>query len=237
MKQNSEQKVEITKVSPTCGKPTVMGSTGNLRVLNLYAGIGGNRKLWDGVNVTAIEFNNEIASIYKDLYPNDEVVVGDAHEYLIKNYMNFDFIRSSPPCQSHSRIRKLGVSLNKVDAVFPDAKLWQEIVFLKHYFKGKFLVENVNPYYVPFIKPDLELQRHLIWANFKINPIEFEKTHPVEFVSTIEHFGVNIQKYKIKTNKQQILRNMVNPELGLYVLDQVRGIIRHSKTAQVSLFD
>lgn len=32
-----------------------------IRVLNLYAGIGGNRKLWEGVEVTAIEYKQEIA--------------------------------------------------------------------------------------------------------------------------------------------------------------------------------
>lgn len=26
-----------------------------IKVLNLYAGIGGNRKLWEGVEVTAVE--------------------------------------------------------------------------------------------------------------------------------------------------------------------------------------
>ena len=33
MKLNSEQKVEITNVSPTCGKPTVMGSTATIGVI------------------------------------------------------------------------------------------------------------------------------------------------------------------------------------------------------------
>lgn len=60
-----------------------------MKILNLYAGIGGNRKLWGSRHqVTAVEKNEEIASIYKDMFPCDQVVVGDAHEYLkiiIKN--------------------------------------------------------------------------------------------------------------------------------------------------------
>ena len=32
-----------------------------MKVLNLYAGIGGNRKLWKDVEVTAVENNKEIA--------------------------------------------------------------------------------------------------------------------------------------------------------------------------------
>ena len=53
-----------------------------VRVLNLYAGIGGNRKYWENVEVTAIEYNEEIANVYKQLHPNDNVIVADAHEYL-----------------------------------------------------------------------------------------------------------------------------------------------------------
>ena len=36
-----------------------------IKVLNLYAGIGGNRKLWKDVEVTAVEINEEIAGVYK----------------------------------------------------------------------------------------------------------------------------------------------------------------------------
>ena len=44
----------------------------NMRILNLYAGIGGNRKLWgDEHEVTAVEYDSEIAGIYQDFFPND----------------------------------------------------------------------------------------------------------------------------------------------------------------------
>ena len=55
-------------------------------MLNLYSGIGGNRKLWDNVEVTAVEINSQIAKIYQDFFPKDKVVVGDAHKYLIEHY-------------------------------------------------------------------------------------------------------------------------------------------------------
>ena len=71
-----------------------------MKILNLYAGVGGNRKLWeDGHEITAVEHNSEIAEVYQDLYPSDKVVVADAHQYLLENYKDFDFIWSSPPCQ------------------------------------------------------------------------------------------------------------------------------------------
>ena len=63
-----------------------------MRVLNLYAGVGGNRKLWQNVEVTAVELDPAIAQAYQDLYPADTVIVGDAHKYLLAHYTDFDFI-------------------------------------------------------------------------------------------------------------------------------------------------
>jgi DNA (cytosine-5)-methyltransferase 1 len=77
-----------------------------MKILNLYAGIGGNRKLWGNeYEVTAVEFDPKIAAIYKDFFPSDNVVVADAHQYLLDHFREYDFIWSSPPCPSHSRIR------------------------------------------------------------------------------------------------------------------------------------
>jgi DNA (cytosine-5)-methyltransferase 1 len=36
-----------------------------MRILNLYAGIGGNRKLWTDCEVTAVENVQHIADVYK----------------------------------------------------------------------------------------------------------------------------------------------------------------------------
>ena len=78
-----------------------------MKILNLYAGIGGNRKLWTDVEVTAVELNPEIASIYQDFFPKDKVIVADAHAYLLEHFEEYDFIWASPPCPSHSRMRML----------------------------------------------------------------------------------------------------------------------------------
>ena len=81
-----------------------------IKILNLYAGIGGNRKLWHGdIEVTAVEYDREIAKIYKQIYPSDNLIVTDAHQYLLTHYNEFDFIWSSPPkfrCH-HSSIDEL----------------------------------------------------------------------------------------------------------------------------------
>ena len=119
-----------------------------MKILNLYAGIGGNRKLWGNAHeITAIEINPDIAKIYKDLYPNDKVIIDDAHDFLIKNYKDYEFIWSSPPCQSHSIVNHF---LNAQGVVrYPDLKLYEEIFLLKYLYKGKYVVENVKGWYKP----------------------------------------------------------------------------------------
>lgn len=56
------------------------------KVLNLYAGIGGNRKLWDDVEIIAVEIDPKIAEIYQDFFPDDEVIITDAHRFLEENF-------------------------------------------------------------------------------------------------------------------------------------------------------
>jgi len=140
-----------------------------IKILNLYAGIGGNRKLWSGdIEVTAIEYNQEIADIYKQFFPNDKIIVCDAHEYLLEHYKEYDFIWASPPCPSHSRIRLYSaVARGQNEPIYPDMRLYQEIIFLQYHFKGKWVVENVKSYYEPLIKP-FDFGNHYFWANFNI---------------------------------------------------------------------
>lgn len=195
-----------------------------MKILNLYAGIGGNRKLWDEKHeVTAVENNPEIARVYSHFFPNDEVVVGDAHKYLSDNYKNFDFIWSSPPCQSHSSFRQnIGVRFRGVGPVYPDMRLYQEILFLEYDAKCDWVVENVKPYYEPLIKGQL-IQRHLFWSNFEIPDKVFpkEKLRAIQIPDLEKLYGFDLSRFKLK-NKRQILRNCVTPELGLYILNQLK---------------
>ena len=113
-----------------------------IKVLNLYSGLGGNRRLWDNCEVTAVELDKELCKIYKNIYKNDIVLQENAHEYLLNNYKNFDFIWSSPPCQTHSRTRFARFGQEK--PVYPDMSLYQEIIFLQTTAKNiPFVVENV----------------------------------------------------------------------------------------------
>ena len=86
-----------------------------MKILNLYACLGGNRYKWDevtDVEVTAVEWDEELARLYQERFPKDEVIVADAHQYLLDHYKEFDFIWSSPPCPSHSRARFWGFGAN-----------------------------------------------------------------------------------------------------------------------------
>jgi len=194
-----------------------------MKILNLYAGIGGNRKLWgEEHEVTAVELDPKIAEAYKDFFPNDEVVVADAHQYLLDNFNKYDFIWSSPPCQSHSSFRQnIGVRYRGVKPVFPDMKLYQEIIFLKYNFQGSWVVENVRPYYPPLIEPSVELDRHLFWSNFDIEQKKFErpKIRSAQIPELQEAYGYDLSGYKIP-NKRQVLRNCVLPEVGKHLLEE-----------------
>lgn len=229
-----------------------------MKILNLYAGIGGNRKLWgDDHKITSVELNEEIAQVYANHFPDDEIVVGDAHQYLLDHYSEYDFIWSSFPCTTHTR---MNINFNIVR--FPDLGLYEEVIFLKHYFKGKFCVENVIPYYgnegigIPNF-PVQQFNRHLFWCNFKIRTTD--KRNPPKQIQNIisqktkrkrksydgdianikssqPHFGFDLSGVKLKTRKDKILRNCVDPEIGLMILNCAQNIIEDNNREQLKMF-
>lgn len=176
-----------------------------IKVLNLYAGIGGNRKLWKDVDVTAVEIDEKIADIYQKKFPNDKIIICDAHEYLLHRYEDFDFIWSSPPCQSHSTVNFF---LNPQGIVrYPDMRLYEEIIFLRTFFKGKWVIENVKSYYEPLIKPQ-QVGRHYFWSNFMITKIKQPKNS----------IGKMHGKRQKGHSRPQIENNAVDSKLGLHIL-------------------
>lgn len=197
-----------------------------MKILILYAGIGGESKLWDRdkYSITAIEINPEIAKIRQELQPKDKVIIADAHKYLLEHYNEFDFIWSSPPCPSYSQLRfNLGFKANrkyaKVKAVYPDMALYQEIILLKHWFQGKWVVENTIPYYKPLIEGQIT-GGHIWWSNYKITPINHgNRNHRGGTVESLQiRKGFDLTPYNIK-EKRKILRNCVEPEVGLHIFN------------------
>ena len=193
----------------------------NMKILNLYAGIGGNRKLWPKEHeITAVEINPEIAKIYKDFFPNDKVIVADAHKYLLEHYKEFDFIWSSPPCPTHSRINFLNNEKIEqgIKPQYPCMKLYEEIIFLKTWFKRKRVVENVISYYEPLIKPFI-CASHYFWANFHIdnkNSIIRGIRENINYVK--EKVGFNLNGYT-GINKRKTLNNCVEPKTALFIFN------------------
>jgi DNA (cytosine-5)-methyltransferase 1 len=202
-----------------------------MKILNLYAGIGGNRKAWGDENeVTAIEYDEKIANIYKKYYPNDNVIVTDAHQYLLEHFREFDFIWASPPCPTHSRVRKQLAFKKKKDGtifeqnkpVYPDMTLYQEIIFLDNYFDGLYVVENVIPYYEPLIEPQ-KLGRHLFWSNVELPQQKFEARGSFDDINQLaKKLNYNYEDLK-GVNKILVLRNCVENEISDYIYQKIKA--------------
>ena len=199
-----------------------------IKVLNLYAGIGGNRKLWENVEVTAVENNPEIAKIYQDFFPNDKVIIADAHQYLLEHYKEFDFIWSSPPCPTHSIMRWKFVNANmtkkskvNLQPKYADMTLYQEIILLmKHKHNVKWIIENVVSYYEPLIKPQ-KIGRHYYWSNFIINDLKLpaDKINQSRIEEIAKIKGIRTD-FKIKSvSKLKVIRNCVNSKAGLHIFN------------------
>lgn len=196
-----------------------------MKILNLYAGLGGNSLNWEG-QVTAVEYTQAIADVYANNHLDHEVIVADAHQYLLEHHAEFDFIWSSPPCQSHSRMIRSGRNRRPR---YPDFRMYEEIVFLQHNFDGQWVVENVKPYYTPLIKPSKVVGRHLFWSNFEIPDIAEEKP-PIDFINDqnmtakdklCDWLGLKYEKnvyYEGNHCPTQVLRNCVHPKIGAQVL-------------------
>ena len=216
------------------------------KILNLYACLGGNRYKWDEVadiQVTAVELDPEAARLYQERFPNDIVIVADAHQFLLDHYKEFDFIWSSPPCHTHSRARYWSSSNYETttEAVYPDMKLYQEILFLQHYYRtGKWCVENVIPYYEPLIQAQ-QRGRHLYWTNFNLpkdlKDRRFAISHAKNKLKGLcEFHDYDFNKYKGEQSVIKMARNLVDYEAGKTILATAFNIQLAEKDTQTKLF-
>ena len=216
------------------------------KVLNLYACLGGNRYKWDEVakeanidlQVTAVELDSELARLYQERFPNDIVIIADAHQYLLDHYKEFDFIWSSPPCPTHSRIQTSLKDRDTFTPYYPDMKLYEEVIFLEQFFKGKYCVENVIPYYKLLI-PGHKRDRHIYWTNFNLPNILSSRSESIGGLN--EHKRLEaFHKYKCKAGiagYRDVLRNLVDYEAGRTILKTVLGIETRQNLKQITIFD
>jgi DNA (cytosine-5)-methyltransferase 1 len=217
-----------------------------IKVLNLYACLGGNRYKWDEVadiEVTAVELDPVLAKLYQERFPNDKVIVADAHQYLLDHFKEFDFIWSSPPCPTHSKVRISQKSRSNFEYKFPDMKLYQEVILLQHFFKGYYCIENVVPYYTPLI-PAKKRGRHLYWTNFNLPSNLGERKEGKGLVGTSKNevdklsqfHEFDFKKYKGEQRTDKIARNLVDYEAGKTIFKTVERIINDKGLEQIGLF-
>ena len=229
------------------------------KILNLYACLGGNRYKWDDVakeaeieiEVTAVELDEELARLYQERFPNDKVIVSDAHQYLLDHYKEFDFIWTSPPCPTHSRFQISMKTKRKMK--YPDMKLYQEIIFLDTFFEGKYVVENVIPYYEVLIYAK-KRGRHLYWTNFNLPNIlsnrkspnmaaqelgrqKYKKLNTNVFDVFCEYHDYDFKKYKGNQDLGKISRNLVDYEAGRTILKTALNIQKKENINQLDIFD
>lgn len=232
--RHQRQKTRRHKPHPTLEKP---GDSLKMKILNLYAGIGGNTHNLDRNkhNVTHVEINEEIADVTTKLHPKDNVIIGDAKKHLQKNYQEYDYIWASPPCPSHSSIRKAGTKKGQYDALIPDMDLYGVIIFLDEYFDGHWTVENVQPFYERLDKQEKERQkalqkiippaqksnRHLFWSNHEVPELNISKSgfHQKSNSDLMDWLGIYITETFDTVEKRKVLRNCVHPKIGKSILD------------------
>ena len=202
-----------------------------MKILNLYAGIGGNRTLWgDEHEITAVEINSDIASEYKYRFPNDEVIQTDSHQFLLHNYKNYDFIWSSPPCPSHSRL-----CYSQKEKRYAEMSLYQQIILLKNWSKSLWSIENVVPYYDYLIEPNAIIGRHPYWANFKIEPLDVQNINVSRSSKQelSEYLGMPIPRI----NGALLLRNSVEPKVGKHIFESAIRKYNAENVSQTELFN
>ena len=209
--------------------------------------VGGNRYKWDevaNIEVTAVELDPEAGRLYQERFPNDKVIIADAHDYLLNNFKEFDFIWSSPPCPSHSRVRMSQKNRETFENQYPDLKLYEEILLLQYQFNGKYVVENVIPYYEPLI-PAQKRGRHLYWSNFIIpNNIDREDGKGIvgsakkgEIDLLCKFHDYDFRKYKGEQRVDKMARNLVDYEAGKIIFKTALGIIEKKNEKQMDLFN
>ena len=120
-------------------------------------------------------------------------------------------------------------------------KLYEEILFLQTHFKGKYVVENVIPYYEPLIQAQ-KRGRHLYWTNFKLPSVVSERDKAKissgknEVNNLCDFHDYDFRKYEGEQRTDKIARNLVDYEAGKTIFATALGVISQSKQEQGTLF-
>jgi DNA (cytosine-5)-methyltransferase 1 len=128
-------------------------------------------------------------------------------------------------------------------------KLYQEVILLKHFFKGSYVIENVKSYYAPLVTPQVS-GRHYFWSNFNIPNLESRIkisrmcgdkdtlgiTQGEIRKKEMEKLGFDLGKYSYP-EKEKLLRNCVDPLIGRAILDRAIQVNNLKSARQQGLFN
>ena len=121
-------------------------------------------------------------------------------------------------------------------------KLYQEIIFLDKIYVGKYVVENVIPYYQPLI-PAQKRHRHLYWANFNL-PKVLTTRKSISWQQATNELSMwcdfheyDFKKYEGKQRRNKIARNLVDYEAGKTIFQTVVDILQNKPAHQIGLFE
>jgi len=212
-----------------------------MKVLELFAGS-------KSIGKVAEKYGCEVFSVDIHDFKGIDLVVDILD--MVRSDIPFvpDFIWASPPCPTHS-VTNHFLNAQGVKR-YPDMNLYQEIILLQTFFKGKYVIENVKSYYEPLIKPQVS-GRHYFWANFTIPKLKYEKqigrmngkknnlngkAKAVLRQNNLDKLGFNLDKYDY-SDKDKLLRNCVPPIIGKAIFDSALGIYQANNIKQVGLFE
>jgi len=218
-----------------------------LKILDLFCGIGGvARGFHDYLQehrikylYVAIDIDKHVLKAHKALNPLSNVILRDAYSFSIDELRRYDFVWASPPCETHSIA---GIWTRK-EKKSPDFRLYKLILTL-HDANIPFVVENVKPYYNPPIKPTSKANRHRLWSNLSISPVNLRLT-PFERVKNstrtlCEYHDLPEEIAKIIPSKKRrdALRDMVHHEIAYEIAKQViPQVLEGKKVIQTKLGD
>ena len=110
---------------------------------------------------------------------------------------------------------------------------------MEKWYKKKYVVENVIPYYEPLI-PAKKRGRHLYWTNFNLPNDLNERDSSImegadEVTKWCKFHEYDFKKYKGKQRTDKMARNLVDYEAGKTIFKTALNIITKPKTTQTTL--
>jgi len=221
-----------------------------IRILDLFCGVGGvargfqNFLLDNGIEFEyyAIDIDKRVLKAHKLLNPYSKTICRDAWSIDDKEFKEFDLIWASPPCETHSKSRFLNINAKPTK---PDMRLYNLIERLWS-LNMPFIVENVEPYYRPPIKPIVKVGRHVLWSNLCIKPFKLNLQNFMDVKDDIHKlikyheipFELSIKLLKIlKKKTRDALRDMVHWRIAYNIAKQViPQVIKGKLMPQTKLF-